>query len=89
MKVTFLPRDDMAHPANAPAAPVAELTRLACVKPPGIAKVVFPSPSTNAVSGYATVTVNTMNIQSRGLYRTMDAACVSSRFINSSIALKA
>lgn len=51
--VTFLPREDIAHPANAPAAPVAELTRLACVKPPGIARGAFaPSPSTSAVSGY-------------------------------------
>lgn len=50
---TFLPKEDIAHPANIPAASVAELTRFACVKPPGIDRVAFASsPSTSVVSGY-------------------------------------
>lgn len=62
---TFLPREDIAHPANAPAAPVAELTRLACVKPPGIDRgaFMFPSPSIIAVSGY--IMVNMMSMEGR------------------------
>ena len=78
----------MAHPANAPAAPVAELTRFACVKPPGIDRgaFTFPLPSTSAVSGYATV--NMTSLESGNEIPTMDTTCVSKRFMNSSIALK-
>ena len=86
---TFLPREDMAHPANAPAAPVAEFTRVACVKLPGIdsGAFAFPSPSTSAVSGYTMVNTTTLPGGNENL--TMEAACVSKRFMNNSIALKA
>ena len=79
----------MAHPANAPAAPVAELTRLACVKPPGIDRgaFTFPSPSTSAVSGYTMMNMTSLECGKEN--PTMDAACVSKRFTNSSTALKA
>jgi hypothetical protein len=79
----------MAHPANTPAAPVAEFTRVACVKLPGTDKgaFAFPSPSTSAVSGYIMVNITSLEDGMENL--TMDAACISKRFMNSSIALKA
>lgn len=56
------------------------------MKPPGIGRGAFAlSPSTSAVSGY---TSENGGQSGRMLKLTMDAACVSKRFINSSITLK-
>ena len=79
----------LAHPENAPAAPVVEFTSVACMKFPEIDRGAFtlPSPSNSAVSGYTTVNITSLEDDKENL--TMDAACVSKCFMISSIALKA
>ena len=76
----------LAHPENAPAAPVGEFTSVACMKFPEIDRGAF-APSNSAVSGYTIVNITSLEDGKENL--TMDAACVSKYFMISSTALKA
>ena len=74
----------LAHPENAPAAPVVEFTSVACMKFPEIDRGAFTLPSP---SSYTIVNITSLEDGKENL--TMDTACVSKYFMISSIALKA
>jgi hypothetical protein len=85
---TFFPNDDIAQPASAPAAPAAELTRVAW--PAGTGRIDVSPFSFMAVSGWQQKTVrNNPGTTAWSTIQTIVAAWLSSFFTNNSTALKA
>lgn len=90
--LTRLPMEDMAHPASAPAAPVAVLTSPPGTgsTPPSCSLTAAVTGSVSTVSGYHAIRgMPLMRLKGEVEVRTIVFACSSSFFTNNSTVLKA